>query len=148
MSLSQGLRSRLWVLAQFALVAGMLAWPAHWRLTPWALLVAGLGGALGLWVMAWNRPGNFNIRPEPRAGARLIQGGPYRRMRHPMYSALLLVMGGVALASPDPARATAWLGLLLVLHGKSELEERLLLARWPEYAAYRARTWKFIPKPG
>jgi protein-S-isoprenylcysteine O-methyltransferase Ste14 len=37
------------------------------------------------------------------------------------------------------------LALLLVLNAKAALEERLLLARWPEYAAYRARTWRFVP---
>jgi protein-S-isoprenylcysteine O-methyltransferase Ste14 len=145
--MSLGLRSRLWVLAQFTLVALMLAWPAHWRVTPWTLLCAAAAIALGAWVMAWNRPGNFNIRPEPRDGASLVVGGPYRRMRHPMYSALLLAMGALVASSPDAARLACWLLLLLVLHGKSELEERLLLQRWPEYAAYRARTWKFIPRP-
>lgn len=148
MSLPIGLRSRLWVAAQFALIALMLAWPAHWRVNAWAVLAGAAGVLLGSWVLAWNRPGNFNIRPEPRDQGRLVVGGPYRRMRHPMYSALLLGMAAVAAASPDLPRIGGWLALLLVLHGKSALEERLLLARWPEYAAYRARTWKFIPKPG
>ncbi len=142
------LMSRLWVLAQFALVALMLAWPAHWRWSAPALLAAACGAALGVWVLAWNRPGNFNIRPEPKAQARLVLEGPYRRMRHPMYSALLLLMAGVLAASPDAPRVLAWLALLLVLHGKAALEERLLLQRWPQYADYRARTWRFIPKPG
>lgn len=146
--MSLGLRARLWVAAQFALIALMLAWPAHWRITAGVVLAGAAAVGLGLWVFAWNRPGNFNIRPEPRDGGRLVVGGPYRRMRHPMYSALLLGMAAVAAASPDLPRIAGWLALLLVLFGKSSMEERLLLQRWPEYAAYRARTWRFIPKPG
>lgn len=145
--MSQDLRSRLWVLAQFALVALMLAWPARWRLTAPALGAALLALALSLWVLAWNRPGHFNIRPEPRQGARLITQDPYRRMRHPMYSALLLWMAATVAAAADLPRLLGWLALLLVLYGKSSMEERLLLQVWPEYAAYRARTWKFVPKP-
>ncbi len=144
-SLNQG---RLWVLAQFTLVALMLIWPAHWRL-PAAALGLGLAAlGLGVWVLAWNRPGNFNIRPEPRQAGRLVTRGPYRRMRHPMYTSLLLLMAAVAVAAADLPRLAAWVALLLVLQGKSSLEERLLMQRWPEYAAYRARTWKFIPRPG
>ncbi len=139
---------RLWVLAQFALIALMFAWPAHWRASAAALLLALAAFGLGVWVLAWNRPGNFNIRPEPRPAGQLITDGPYRRMRHPMYTSLLLGMAAVAVAAADLPRLAAWVALLLVLQGKSSLEERLLLQRWPQYAAYRARTWKFIPRPG
>lgn len=143
-----GLQGRLWVLAQFALLALMLLWPAHWRLNAAALGLAAAGLGLGAWVLAWNRPGNFNIRPEPRPSGRLVTGGPYRRMRHPMYSSLLLLMAAVAASAADLPRLAAWVALLLVLQGKSSMEERLLMRRWPEYAAYRERSWKFIPRPG
>ncbi|MBU6440159.1 MAG: hypothetical protein KGJ03_00720 [Betaproteobacteria bacterium] len=136
------------MLAQFALIALMLLWPAHWRLNAAALGLAAAGLGLGAWVLAWNRPGNFNIRPEPRPSGRLVTGGPYRRMRHPMYSSLLLLMAAVAASAADLPRLAAWVALLLVLQGKSSMEERLLMRRWPEYAAYRERSWKFIPRPG
>ena len=146
--MSPGLQGRLWVLAQFALIALMLLWPAHWRPNAVALGLALAAVGLGAWVLAWNRPGNFNIRPEPRDSGRLVTGGPYRRMRHPMYSSLLLMMAAVAVSAADLPRLGAWVALLLVLQGKSSMEERLLLRRWPEYAAYRERSWKFIPRPG
>lgn len=140
-----GLQSRLWVAAQFVLIAAMVLWPADWR---WEALAIALGiaaTALGLWVFAYNRPGNFNIRPEPKAGGQLITGGPYGWVRHPMYVALLLGMAGVAVGSHSLVQAGLWLALLIVLNFKAALEERLLRQRWPDYTAYAQRTRRFIP---
>lgn len=135
------------VTAQFALIALMLAWPAHWHVNVSVLAVAACSLALVAWVFLHNRPGNFNVRPEPRDGGHLITSGPYQLVRHPMYVALLLGMAAVAMAGHAVAEWLLWLALLAVLHGKASLEERLLVARWPDYAAYAARTGRFIPRP-
>ena len=84
--MSLALRSSLWVAAQFALIALMLAWPGHWRIGVPAELLGAAALALGVWVLSHNRPGNFRVRPQPKPGARLVLGGPYRFMRHPMYT--------------------------------------------------------------
>ena len=137
--------SRAWVAAQFGIIAIMLVWPARWQARPAAWLLATASLALATWVFLHNRPGNFNVRPEPKDGARLVTGGPYRRVRHPMYTALLLACAALVAAAPDAPRLLGWVLLVLVLRGKSALEERLLLRRWPDYAAYCARTWRFVP---
>jgi protein-S-isoprenylcysteine O-methyltransferase Ste14 len=108
-----------------------------------ALAVAAL--ALGVWALSANRLGNFNIRPTPRAGGVLVQHGPYRWIRHPMYSALLLAGVGAARIAGD---ATAWLvlaALFVVLVVKSRVEERGMLERHAGYREYRARTQRFVP---
>ena len=70
---------------------------------PAALVPLALSALLGVWTLAWNRPGNFNIRPEPKAGGQLVTGGPYRLMRHPMYTAVLLfAVPASPLAQPWP----------------------------------------------
>jgi protein-S-isoprenylcysteine O-methyltransferase Ste14 len=142
---SIGLQSRLWVAAQFLLIAAMVLWPAAWRWDAVAIVLGLAAIALGLWVFAYNRPGNFNIRPEPKAGGQLVTGGPYRWMRHPMYVALLLGMAAVTAESHSWVQAGLWLLLLLVLNFKAALEERLLRQRWPDYATYCQRTRRFIP---
>ena len=109
--MSIGLQSRLWVAAQFGLIAVMLLWPADWGWSGAGFALGALAVALVLWVFAHNRPGNFNIRPEPKEGARLVTGGPYRWVRHPMYVALLLGMAGVAAMSHGLAQAILWLAL-------------------------------------
>lgn len=141
----------LLVVAQFALLLAVLLlppWP--WRAADALAAAAGivlllLAALLGLWTLRHNRPGNFNVQPTPRARARLITGGPYRYIRHPMYLTVLLAALGLALHAGGMPRLLAALALWPVLAAKAMLEERLLLARWPEYAAYRARTRRLLP---
>jgi len=80
-----------------------------------------------------------------RAGARLMREGPYRVLRHPMYTALLLVMAGFAATAPTVARLLLWAALCCDLVAKLSYEERLLARAFPEYAAYRESTWRLIP---
>lgn len=115
--------------ARFAFAAGLVA----------------LGAAIGIAALAANRPGNFNIRPEVRPGARLVTHGIYRHCRHPMYLALLVAAPAPLLVDPRGWRFLAYLALATALHFKANREERGLLARFPEYAAYRARTRKLVP---
>lgn len=134
---------------QFALIAWLaaLAGPAFLAASApagaWVLL--GLGTALGLWALSANRPGNFNIRPTPRAGGRLVQAGPYRWIRHPMYSAVIAFGLAAAWAAARPAGWLAVAALAAVLAAKAALEERWMLAAHPGYAGYRARTRRFLP---
>jgi protein-S-isoprenylcysteine O-methyltransferase Ste14 len=137
------------VALQFALIAALVAHAlpalraAAIPAGGWLCALAGalLAGA----AVSYNRPGNFNIRPEPRAGGRLVREGPYRFVRHPMYTSVLLF--GVA-AAWSAGRALAWLEVALlaaVLAAKATIEERAMLAAHPDYAAYRARTRRFVP---
>ena len=139
----------LLVALQLALLAGLLllALPAalgqRVPAIAWALAAAGV--ALGLWALAANRPGNFNIRPTPREGGLLVQRGPYRWIRHPMYTALLVWGTGCAWASATAAGWACLVGLVAVLAIKAGLEERLMHQAHPAYTAYAARTWRFVP---
>lgn len=138
----------LLVVLQFALLLLLAAAAAPAAATAtvpapaWALAATAL--ALAAWTLAHNRIGNFNIRPVPKAGARLVTSGPYRWIRHPMYSAVLL--GSAALAWIAPAWAwLAWVALAAVLWVKASLEESLLLQHHAAYADYRRRTRRLLP---
>lgn len=136
---------RLLVAVQFALI-GWLVWPLTPQLwSPPALALLACAVALGLWTFAHNRPGNFNIRPEPKASGRLVTSGPYRYMRNPMYSALLLFAAAEVLAYADMRKIACWIALALVLLAKVLLEERGLRALFPGYAEYARRVRRFIP---
>ncbi len=143
------LPSVLLVALQFGLL-GLLAWLAlpavlAWRMAPAAWAAAALAVLLALWAFTANRPGNFNIRPIPKAGGELVTHGPYRWIRHPMYTAFLLGAFALARTADSGPGWLAWLALLLVLWVKSGLEERWMVGQHPGYADYRAKTGRFLP---
>lgn len=110
-----------------------------------AIVLAVASVSLAAWTFRHNRPGNFNIRPIPRAGGKLITSGPYRHVRHPMYSAVLLGAAALALSAPPLPAWLAWTALLLVLLFKAHLEERAMAEQHPDYSAYRIRTKRLVP---
>jgi len=131
------------LLLLLALMAAPQTWRGDWP--PLSLGLAALSVALVGWTLAHNRLGNFRIHPAPKVDGRLITGGPYRLVRHPMYTAVLL--GGAALAgASEPVGAwLVWLALAGVLWVKASLEETWLSEHYPHYAAYCSTSKRFIP---
>lgn len=134
---------------QFAAI-GLLAWwaapsftAATAPLAAWGLLL--LAAAVGLWALRANRPGNFNIRPAPRDGGTLVCHGPYRWIRHPMYSSVGAFAAACAVAAGTAAAAATAVLLGAVLLAKALLEERWMAERHAGYAEYRSRSWRFVP---
>jgi protein-S-isoprenylcysteine O-methyltransferase Ste14 len=136
-----------------ALQFGLLFLLAAWAATPVlagaiplaAWLAAALSLALGVWTFSANRPGNFNIRPIPKRGGALITSGPYRWIRHPMYTSFLLGTWALADTAASDEAWLVWWMLTLVLWVKSQFEERWMLETHPGYAAYRLQTRRYIP---
>ena len=142
-------RGTVLVAAQLSLIAllGVAAAPAFLQgqapFAAWAM--AALGAALGLWALASNRPGNFNIRPLPRQGGQLIRSGPYRHVRHPMYTAVIACGTACALALLSAWSVVVLLVLTGVLVVKASVEEQAMVRVHPDYADYQARTRRFLP---
>jgi protein-S-isoprenylcysteine O-methyltransferase Ste14 len=111
---------------------------------PWIWIeIAGL--YLGAWAVWTIKLKNLRPLPEPSRQAKLVTRGPYRWIRHPMYTAVLLMTGALVLDAPGRERVGAWLLLVADLLVKLHFEESLLAARFPEYSAYRKRTKRLIP---
>src|SRR6059036_527711 len=105
---------------------------------------------MGLWLFYKSYADlgtNWSITLEVRAQHRLITQGVYRRIRHPMYSALALYSIGQALVIPNwvagPSNLIAF-AILFALRVRAE--ERMMVGEFgDEYAAYSARTKCLIP---
>jgi protein-S-isoprenylcysteine O-methyltransferase Ste14 len=108
-------------------------------------IVIGIAGAVlfvGGFVEFRGSPSPF---PRPRERSRLLVGGAYGLVRHPIYGGLILITLGWSLAS-SPLALAATVALTLVLEGKSRVEESMLGQRFPEYDAYMQRVrWRFVP---
>jgi protein-S-isoprenylcysteine O-methyltransferase Ste14 len=104
--------------------------------------------ASGLGLAVWARiylGRNWGMPMTERAEPELVTSGPYRFVRHPIYSGLLLAVLGTALATN-----LYWLIALAVLGAyftySATVEERLMTTSFPgEYASYKAHTKMLIP---
>jgi protein-S-isoprenylcysteine O-methyltransferase Ste14 len=151
-----GPRGEGWVLGQMALfavilVAGVRDLAGSGSGSPWGTvaLVAGVVAiAIGGVVVAWSvRTLRAALSPFPRpvSDAPLIQSGPYRLIRHPIYSGLVLGAIGWGLVTGSVLAIAAAGLLFLLLVGKSMREEAWLAAEHPAYGAYQQLTKRFIP---
>ncbi len=118
------------------------------RLLP--LVVGTLCLAIGLWLFFRSHADlgtNWSITLEVREKHQLITGGVYRRVRHPMYSGLLLYSIGQALVLPNWVAGPSYLvamGLLFAF--RLGPEERMMLEQFgKEYEAYKASSKRLIP---
>jgi protein-S-isoprenylcysteine O-methyltransferase Ste14 len=106
------------------------------------LLLSGLG--LAVWARVhlgrnWGMPMTEKAEPE------LVTSGPYRFVRHPIYSGVLLGLVGTALAT-NLGWLIAFGAALAYFAYSASVEERVLTASFPDaYARYRAHTKMLIP---
>ena len=106
-----------------------------------------LGTALFLatWALAAMRKSRLRIQPIPASDAVLITSGPYRYIRHPMYTAVLTGSAGIASTSNSFLVIPVLLVLAVVLIIKLSWEEKMLVHKFAAYTNYKHRTWRLIP---
>jgi protein-S-isoprenylcysteine O-methyltransferase Ste14 len=92
-----------------------------------------------IWTMRANRFFSSAVRIQFDRGQRVISAGPYRFVRHPGYTAaLVLIVANGAAPGSWLAAATSWIGIPILLWRKA-MEDRMLHAELPGYAEYGAR---------
>lgn len=104
------------------------------------------GGVLAITgLIGLGRGDALTAVPHPRDGARLVETGAYRLVRHPIYGGLVLGAAGWALVRASVSALVLAGALLIFFDLKRRREEAWLLARFSDYDAYRARTKHLIP---
>lgn len=88
---------------------------------------------------------SLSVNPIPKEGAEFIRSGIYRNMRHPMYSAVILLGFGLSGFSSNPAAIVICGVLIINIVIKARMEDNLLLKRHPEIWEYQMKTPGFIP---
>jgi len=105
--------------------------------------------AAGLAISVWARAvlgGNWSATVTLKEGHEIVSTGPYRLVRHPIYTGLLLGFAGTALARGDWRGLAAFVIASAALWRKLRLEERWLTEEFgARYDDYRRRTSALIP---
>ncbi len=140
---------------------GLLLLPLLWLTTDllafaereprdWAWGAGLVAYLLGLWLLHRSHMDlgrNWSNTLQIREGHRVVTEGVYRRIRHPMYAALLLHALGQALVVPNWLAGPGFLAAFTLLVAlRLGPEERLMLETFgPTYAQYQSRTRRLVP---
>jgi protein-S-isoprenylcysteine O-methyltransferase Ste14 len=124
----------------------------QYRFLPEWPLIVGLGLAVqaASFVLAIRARqtlgGNWSARIEIKMEHQLVRSGPYRVLRHPIYTAVLGMAAGTALMIGKVHTLLAVAIIVLAYIRKIRMEEaKLHQAFGAEYDGYREATWGLVP---
>lgn len=101
---------------------------------------------LSIWTHFRANRAMVNVSPEPNASNQLVETGIYARIRHPIYTGVMLAAVGAAVTHGHVAGLVIAILLCIFFAYKSTVEERWLMQVYPTYADYRIRAGRFWPK--
>jgi isoprenylcysteine carboxyl methyltransferase (ICMT) family protein YpbQ len=132
------------LLLRLRILKGHRAGPSDPWLQGIGLALFVLGLALAVWARVYIGR-NWGMPMSEKADPELVTTGPYRVIRHPIYSGIILAMIGTAVAV-----SLYWLIAVVLLGGyfvySATREERYLTERFPEaYPRYKKSTKMLIP---
>lgn len=135
------------ILGYVGMFGGLLGLIVMRRLFLFSPLVISLQVAavlLFVWARVTFGRRSYHVVADPTEGG-LVTNGPYRFIRHPIYTAVcLFTWAGIA---GQLSWSTGLVGGLILGSAMLRIfcEEALVAARYPEYAQYKGTTWRMIP---
>jgi protein-S-isoprenylcysteine O-methyltransferase Ste14 len=138
-------KSFLYVAIQFACIGYLLFSGPLFANNSWLFLLEILGIGLAFWAVVSMSQSKLNVLPDVKNGATLIQSGPYKYVRHPMYSALIVIFLALIVDEFSVVRLLVYLALTVTLVAKQFYEEGLLKKEFGQYKYYQENTWRIIP---
>jgi protein-S-isoprenylcysteine O-methyltransferase Ste14 len=110
------------------------------------VLITALGMAISIWArvsLGTNWSGMVTLKNNHE----LIRNGPYRRIRHPIYTGILVGVIGTALIYSQLRGLLCFLILYITFYFKARREEAFLLHEFgPNFTEHRHHTGMFWPK--
>jgi len=134
----------------YIVIPGWMEW-ASLALPVW-LRWSGVGMALlGFALLQWSHRAldkNWSDQPRLIREQNLITTGPYRWIRHPIYTAFLLILGSTLFLTANWFVGLFWLGSAgLDILSRIQFEEAVLIEHFGEpYRAYMKRTGRLWPR--
>lgn len=126
-------------------------------ITPWDLppdvelvgVVLEALGFIGIYLAQESMGRSWRFGLDPTEKITLVTKGVFSRVRHPVYTAMVVAQVGVLLVAPHPVSVLAVVALVLAVQVQARaIEEPHLLRHSRGYGEYAARTGRFVPGVG
>ncbi|HUO50096.1 MAG TPA: isoprenylcysteine carboxylmethyltransferase family protein [Candidatus Paceibacterota bacterium] len=122
---------------------GFFSGPTREILAPIGALLTILGIGIAIWARV-HLGRNWSPVPTLKEEHELVTSGPYKLIRHPIYTGILLAAFGSAIVTPT--WLIVFVIILVMFVWRVHVEERLMLQQFPtQYPEYKKRTWALIP---
>ena len=152
----KGKHGEWYVVAQMGLFFMVFFGPLYWLGWPtWPSPASKLAAVVGsvillsgslLFLSGILRLGaNLSALPYPKSESMLVETGPYRIVRHPMYSGAIWIAVGWALVIHSWLAVGTAVVIFFFFDLKSRREEAWLKEKFSGYAAYQQRVHKLVP---
>jgi protein-S-isoprenylcysteine O-methyltransferase Ste14 len=141
----KNLKATLLTIIQYITLAVMLytnKWIAE---NPVLMFIQFFGIFIAIWAVLEMAKSKLNITPVPRSGSILIQSGPYKLIRHPMYLSLLLTITPMIFSNISTFNIIIFSIFIVNLVMKMLFEENLLHKFFKEYDVYSKKSWRLLP---
>jgi len=129
-------------------IPGLTGWylpPQLHYLVTIGVIVEAAGILLAIWARR-HLGRNWSAAVRIGEGHELIRSGPYRFLRHPIYTGVLCIAGGIAISW---GQYHALVGLAMIIAAyirKTRLEDEILQREFGDaYVDYRRHTWGLVP---
>jgi protein-S-isoprenylcysteine O-methyltransferase Ste14 len=111
----------------------------------YVLIIEIIAMMIGVWAVLAMKLHTLTVLPSVKQGGQLCTTGPYRVIRHPMYTAVLLLLLGLLLNNYSHTGLVVFFIVLVDLIVKMNVEEKILIAHYTEYKNYMTKTKRIIP---
>lgn len=119
---------------------------------PASRIIVAVGLAIqsaGLLLAIWSRRtlgSNWSGEVRIATGHQLVRTGPYKSIRHPIYTAILSMYLGIMLVSGEVHALIAWLMILIAYIRKMRMEESALTSAFgEEFTNWQRTSWRLLP---
>lgn len=153
------LRQFVFVTVGFLIIAPVVIYIFAPRQMAWAALPLPVGwrwfgigqGLVGIFLLLWvhhTLGTNFSVPGVMKEKQSLVTAGPYKWVRHPMYTALFLITVVYFLISANWFIGLVWMGWIVgTVASMIRDEEAVLIGKFgDEYWAHMQHTGRFLPR--